>query len=974
MNFYDIEWLSVLDILDKDLKKISQTSNTNIDEKVVASILDNEYRNETSLRSVKNMFDSILLEYSKNKEKSIPELNHSIIDVLTSLRIASKKGVNGYALFSDFKNVSDMFVVKTIKDIKFYQEIVMEYFIGTYGLNKLRNLTPNFSYVFGIFECNLFEEKNIDSSKINMKEFCNKDINKVYYVLYEKIKGISLRDYISSINSDTQYKYLLSYILQILLSLEIAQREIGFVHYDLHTENILLKKLDKVETITYKINGKKYFVETDAIATIIDYGMSRIEYKNVCYGIPSSSLKFLGIDITKFRRGYDMYKIFFFVLYELFMSNKLYYRKFSELSLFFEKIDIYGIVKNRNTEDLQTLNNTFRVASGKFYFNSYSLDFLKSTYKDPDEKIFFKYKGTYEYDSTPIEFIEWIVKNCYSQVKNTLEVSEKLSYDDEISQSIIGNLKYLDIYKKNYKKGDCSFIKDGYKSYTVNNYIIKQIKNITKKYNISIDEVKDLEVKTKKYEDIYKENDKKILKELYERISNINNIITYEFFKMVNDVVYTNENYIEKIKSISVYIEYIEKYIQSYEDYEKFEEYSFSTTKKLIIDKKYSDKYHLLKNTHRFLNNRTTSHLFSELQKHMEYINENINNIKYISNVNKKGNKTVDEIKDYNYLKNRIEKLQKTFDDIIYYFPQLKSICYMFDDKISNIIILYSFSSFYLYPRSLRQVYQVCKSKYTDTLVSLIKKYLRKEITTNNISDMLYTFLDKEYNDIQIFEELRKYRKPEQSDKIGRANSRVKHLQFLFNDSEFRSLFREKQRYMDFGGSDGSICQAIGKYLNLDKRDMISADVEEWVGGKSGGNSDVTYVTINKKGKLPFDDQTFSLISCFMVLHHIEDVESRISELSRITKTGGYLVLREHDCIDSISRMIIDMEHTLYESLTVDATNIDFFRNYFAFYKTKIEWTNTIEKYGFKFLNLSYNNDMRIHNPSRTYYAVYKKI
>lgn len=973
MNFYDIEWLSVLDILDKDLKKISQSSNTNIDEKVVSNILDNEYRNEASLRSVKNMFDSILLEYSKNKEKSIPELNHSIIDVLTSLRIASKKGVNGYALFSDFKNISDMFIIKTIKDIKSYKEIVMEYFIGTYGLNKLRNLTPNFSYVFGIFECNLFGEKDIDlTSKINMKQFCNKDTNKVYYVLYEKIKGISLKEYIATINSEEQYKYLLSYILQILLSLEIAQREIGFVHYDLHSENIMLKKLDKVETISYKIDGKTYIVETDAIPTIIDYGMSRIEYENVCYGIPTSSLKYLGVDITKFRRGYDMYKLFFFVLHQLFEINKPHYRKFSDLSLFFEKIDIYGIVKNRDTKDLETLNNTFRLAAGSFYFNSYSLDFFKKNYNIPKEKVFFTYEGTYNYDDTPVQFVEWIVHNCYSQVKDVVKVSEKVSYDD-MTQSIIGNLKYLDIYKKNYKKGDCSFIKNGYKSYTINNYIIKQIKNITKEYNVSIDEVKDLEVKTQKYEDIYKQNDKKILKELYERLFSIDSVINYDFLQVVNNLLYNDEKYIDKIKSISVYIEYIEKYIKSYKDYQKFEEYSFSTTRKLIVDKKYTDKYHSIKNIYRVLNSKKTSYLFSKLQKYMDYINY-IDNVKYISDINKKGFKTADDIKNYNFLKDTIENLQKTFDDIIYYFPQLKSICYMFDDKISNIIILYSFSSFYLYPRSLKQVYQVCQSNYTDTLVSLIKKYLRKEISMKNVSNMLTTFLNREYNDIQIFEELRKYRKPEQNDKIGRANSRVKHLQFLFNDSEFKSFFREKQKYMDFGGSDGSICQAIGKYLKLDKKDMISADVEEWVGGKSGGNSEVTYVTINKKGKLPFDDQTFSLISCFMVLHHIEDVESRISELSRITKSGGYLVLREHDCIDSISRMIIDMEHTLYESLTVDTTNTDFFKNYFAFYKTQIEWTNTIEKYGFKFLNLSYNNDMKIYNPSRTYYAVYKKM
>ncbi|MBN9352242.1 MAG: class I SAM-dependent methyltransferase [Chitinophagaceae bacterium] len=53
------------------------------------------------------------------------------------------------------------------------------------------------------------------------------------------------------------------------------------------------------------------------------------------------------------------------------------------------------------------------------------------------------------------------------------------------------------------------------------------------------------------------------------------------------------------------------------------------------------------------------------------------------------------------------------------------------------------------------------------------------------------------------------------------------------------------------------------------------------------------YIKPSVKGDLPFEDNSFDLITCFGTLHHIPNVSFVISELVRILKKDGYLLIRE---------------------------------------------------------------------------------
>lgn len=55
----------------------------------------------------------------------------------------------------------------------------------------------------------------------------------------------------------------------------------------------------------------------------------------------------------------------------------------------------------------------------------------------------------------------------------------------------------------------------------------------------------------------------------------------------------------------------------------------------------------------------------------------------------------------------------------------------------------------------------------------------------------------------------------------------------------------------------------------------------------------VQYVKPSVDGSMPFDDDSFDLVLCFGVLHHIPNVGKVIGEINRVIKKGGYSLIRE---------------------------------------------------------------------------------
>ena len=134
-------------------------------------------------------------------------------------------------------------------------EMIHEAFVGLFGVNKLTKISDNFIYTHGYSDEKL-------------------------YIDYTQNEG-TLQSYISGKNF--QIKEFLNIFVNVLLSIKLAQEQIGFVHYDLYDYNILVEKSPSKQRIEF-MNGNIYTFERRYKPIIIDYGKSHIIHKGINHG------------------------------------------------------------------------------------------------------------------------------------------------------------------------------------------------------------------------------------------------------------------------------------------------------------------------------------------------------------------------------------------------------------------------------------------------------------------------------------------------------------------------------------------------------------------------------------------------------------------------------------------------------------------------------------------------------------------
>lgn len=94
---------------------------------------------------------------------------------------------------------------------------------------------------------------------------------------------------------------------------------------------------------------------------------------------------------------------------------------------------------------------------------------------------------------------------------------------------------------------------------------------------------------------------------------------------------------------------------------------------------------------------------------------------------------------------------------------------------------------------------------------------------------------------------------------------------------------------MGFGAAYGEELKPLLPRIDrITIMDPSDAFVKESVGGVPA-----QWVKPDPSGRMPFPDQTFDLITCFGVLHHVPNVSFVLREMVRVLKPGGYALIRE---------------------------------------------------------------------------------
>ena len=151
--------------------------------------------------------------------------------------------------------------------------------VNGYIMNWVAAQSPHFMITYGAFTCDIAYKKN-NASELAYFSACRRGAseNKNAVIGYDKLHVV--QEYVPG---DTLFRFihtctertLIDLIGQILMALVQANRVLGsYQHNDLHTGNVMVRKGPLGKFIRYQVSGMTYYIPSDNVAVIIDYGRS----------------------------------------------------------------------------------------------------------------------------------------------------------------------------------------------------------------------------------------------------------------------------------------------------------------------------------------------------------------------------------------------------------------------------------------------------------------------------------------------------------------------------------------------------------------------------------------------------------------------------------------------------------------------------------------------------------------------------
>ena len=351
LNFSGI--CSINNIYPNTLNKLS----TNI----LKNTIKTNFYNGAAMDGVVCMFDNLFsFNFNKKKKNGLYKLSSNLTKWIKKYSKLNSDSTSGYIYVTDIFTDIEV-IIKIPKYNRDDNNIIREYFIGISEINKLRYIIPTFVYTFGAFLC-----------PANNGVICKSGSDTRPFVIFEKIPGNNMEEMLKT-NSLTFTEFL-GMFLQVLLGLEVAQRNISFCHYDFHSANLMCRTIDKIYKYSVALDNNLYNISASKyLPVIIDFGLSSVKSDDMIVG--SYDFKKHGM-LNYMLPGVDMYK---FLVYCIAYSEGDMYRQISSLLLFYGDDDPYKIlVKKSAIEDA-------------------THEYIK--------------KGSYSKVTTrtPLEFIEWIL-------------------------------------------------------------------------------------------------------------------------------------------------------------------------------------------------------------------------------------------------------------------------------------------------------------------------------------------------------------------------------------------------------------------------------------------------------------------------------------------------------------------------------------------------------------------------------------
>lgn len=262
---------------------------------------------------------------------------------------------------------------------------------------------------------------------------------------------------------------------------------------------------------------------------------------------------------------------------------------------------------------------------------------------------------------------------------------------------------------------------------------------------------------------------------------------------------------------------------------------------------------------------------------------------------------------------------------------------------------------------------KLLKNEYNKNLNKIKTKILN---TNETIDDIIYSIL---YIDSLI--KSTKYH--------------IKNKNYIWTSHQLINIiakfnYKSDVKIVDIGGGEGNILNYIGKLNQITNNNLYVVEQQKEWAEKYKYSNNINYIFWDNN-YINIESNSIDIILIMVSLHHMIDktIDNLMLNIKRILKKNGLIIIKEHNCITSEDKILINWEHHLYHILMSKNLNEDNLKKYLDQsifnYKSIEEYNNIFSKYNFKsVMNLNRSFNLSLHdditNSTNLYWALYQYI
>jgi SAM-dependent methyltransferase len=150
--------------------------------------------------------------------------------------------------------------------------------------------------------------------------------------------------------------------------------------------------------------------------------------------------------------------------------------------------------------------------------------------------------------------------------------------------------------------------------------------------------------------------------------------------------------------------------------------------------------------------------------------------------------------------------------------------------------------------------------------------------------------------------------------------------------------------YLDVGYGSGRVTAELVRRWNLDLRSATGVEIAS-PHPNTVGNFIQLVVPGNAKWSLPLETDSVHLVTLFHVLHHSPvSPEMVLSEVRRVLRSDGHLVVREHDVTAPSQRLFLQFVELLFNIVVHGGSETS---HEVCEYRSAMDWVDTLNAVGF---------------------------